>query len=497
MKKFAWTIAAFVAFVGLLGWTLTKERGRVPDKEEVFRGEIVRAEDITRLEIIRYEHKAVDADEPPEDPGTPLETLRTAMEKRDDEWHVTQPYEGLADPETAASMVKTIVELKPSVREDADLSAPEYGLENPLLEVVATLKTDRHVRITVGGDTPVGGKLFAKISDKQGLFLLPSSFRTDLDKDPDTLRDKKLARFDKADVMRVTFISPNGTIAAERRKQDAEKDMWQIVKPEQVKGSEWAITSAFGKLAETDVKEHLDAGDLNRYGLDRPRAFCRVELKDGRVIDVSIGKEIRRKLKVSEYSDTEEEKDLVYAMRRGRNEVLLVEKTLLDELSKDLMAFRDNRILDFARDQVLSMRIARRTGLNFTVMRAGDDWTIQSPTTGRASRTKVDDILWDLTDLEAREYVTPTPDLKQVGLAVPSTVITLRLRGNRNIQVKIGDEIKLAADSWYYCQTSESPQVYKVTDMLIKDLPETLEDLQEGDVPAPPMSFDDMDLHIE
>lgn len=518
MKRFAWTIAALVIFVGLLVWTLTKERGRVPEKEEVFRGEIASADDLTGIEVVKFETQPVD-EEPSEedededegeaedeaeakdedkakdkhkdkDPNKRVETKRIAMQKRGDEWYLTKPFEGLIDPDTAKSMVKAIVELKPSVNKDVNPSGKEFELDNPTLEVTASLQSGKQIKITVGVDTPVGAKLFAKISDREGLFLLPSMFKTDLDKEPDKLRDKKLARFEKDDVTRVTFVNQNGTVTAEREKKDKDKDNWNITRPARYKGDEWSITSAFGKAGEVEAKEFADKPkDLKKFGLDKPRAQCKIELKDGKVIEVAIGKQIKKKVKASEYSDTEEEKELVWAMRKGRPEVLLVETTLFDDLNKNLMALRDKHILDIERDQVMAVKVARRKGLTFAVTRAGDDWMIQTPQTGKANKTKVDDILWDLTDLEAKEYLAKAPDMKAIGLAVPSTVITLKLSGDKSIKIKFGDEVKEGAETSYYCQTSESKQVYKVGDLALKDLPEDIEALKEG----APDSFSDTD----
>lgn len=521
MRKFATTIVAVVIFAGLLAWTLTKERGRVPDKEEVFRGEIARADDLTKIEIVKYERTLASAAEstnkenapggaeeasndegqPPESPvsanaeaksAAPREvvkTTRVVLEKRDDDWYALEPFQGLVDPDTAKAMVKAIVELKPGVRKDADVTAKEFALDKPTLEVTGYLKGGRQVKITLGADTPMGAKVFAKISDKEGLFLVPASFKTDMDKKPETLRDKKLARFDRDKVVRVTFTNQKGTVVAQKQGDSKTKSTWRIISPGEYKADEWAITSGINKVTDSEAKEFApNPNDLKAYGLDRPRAQIKVELKDGKVFEVVVGNQIRKKVKVSEYSTTEEEKDLVYAMRLGRPEVLLVESTLFDDLNKDLFALRDKHILDLKRDDVLSFKVERAKGLSFSVMRTGDTWTLQTPEAAKANKNKVDDILWDLTDLQAKEYVEGQLDMKQIGLAVPSTVITLRLRGGKTVTVKFGDEVKAGSDTLYYCQTSDSQQVYKVGDLVMKDLPQKVEDIKEGATGSSPAS---------
>ena len=517
MKRFKTSLIALVVLALLLVWILTNQRGRVPEAEEVFRRDIASADDLTKIEVITFEEPAADEDEGDEDAadgedadtdedvdadGTDaagpdsadktdededkadtrkrVEKTRVTIQKRGDEWYITHPYEGLIDPDSAESMSKAVIELKPDVREDADPASAEFGLDNPTMQVSFWLRSGNQTTVTLGEDTPVGAKIYAKISGKDGLFLMGTSFKSDMGKEPDTLRDKKLARFEKEEVVKASFTTKAGTVVAEKTTKNDE-DVWSVTSPGDYKGDEWAITSAFGKVSEVEAKEFgKSPKDLKRYGLDKPRAQCKIELKDGKVFEVAVGKQITKKIKASEYADTEEEKDLVYAMRKGRPEVLLVENTLFDDLNKDLMALRDKHLLDIERDDVISLKVARKKGVSFLVARAGEEWSLRSPETGPANKSKVDDILWSLTDMEAREYVGKVADLKVIGLAVPSTTITIKLKSGDTLKVLFGDQVKDEADQVYYCQTSQSDQVYKVGDLALKDLPEKVEDLKPG-----------------
>ncbi len=497
MKRYAATLVALLLFAGLLTYSLVRERGRVAEKEEVFSTEIRSDKDVAKIEVIKY-------DVPPTAPGAKpapaakhAEVRHISAEKHGDEWWVVQPFSGVMDPDNAKTMVKAVVELKPSVRKDKDinLNAPEFGLANPKFLVTVALTRGTTLRVSVGENTPVGSQAFAKIEGKEGLFLVPTSFTTDLDKDPDTLRDKKLARFEKEKVARVTFTNARGTVVAQ--KQGDEKDAkWQITTPGAFKGDEFALSTAFGKLNELDAKEFGDRpNDLKLYGLDRPRAECKVETRDGKSYDVIVGSQVRKKVK-KEYGTETEDKDLVYAMRRGRPEVLLVETSLFDELNKDVFAFRDKRLFDFKRDDVEIVDVSRTKGLSFTAGRTKEEWEVRAPQHAKGNRNKLDDILWDLCDLEAKEYLASDVDLRQCGLAVPSTVVTLTLKNGRQVKIKFGDEIKNVAvgGPWYYCQTSDSSQVYKVSESALKDLPAKFEDLKQdssnpasmGLTPPPP-----------
>lgn len=503
MKRSLWTLGAFVVFVGLLVWVLTHERGRVPDKEEIFRGEIARAEDVTRIEVIKYTVVPAPANPAPAENaeagpsgsaaqnavaggagGTTTREDRLVIERRGDDWYLTHPIQGLVDPDTAKNMVKAIVELKPGVRENIQPTAKEFGLDQPNMAVVATLRNGKQVKITLGADTPVGSKIFATISDKKGLFLVPVSFRTDLDKKPNAIRDKKLARFERDKVKRVTFINDKGTVEAVKEKDAKGKTKWKIVKPGTYKGDEISITSSFGKVADVEAKDFApNPNDLKAYGLDKPRAQCRIEMEDGKVYEILVGNQTTAQVKTSEYSDTTETKDLVYAMRKGRPEVLMVESTLFTDLDKDLMALRDKRILEFTRDDVLSFKVERRQGASFSVLRAGDEWKLQTPEIATADKYKIEDIIGDMVDMEAREYLEKAPDQRSVGLFAPQAAITVNLRGGKTVVIKFGDEAPGTAEKLVYCQISTSTQMYKVTDQVLRALPQKIDDIKQGATP--------------
>ncbi len=505
MRKFTGTIIALLVFVGLLIWVITQERGRVPEEGEVLAKQIHKGGEIVGIESIKYDLATVleqrekdeaeadataeegaesdatedaasderpddegkDGKKEPVDPRKRIEDRRFAMELRDDEWWFTKPFKGLVDPDTADKLVKAIERLKPDVREDEDPKQEQFGIDNPSLKVIVRLKKGREFTITLGDNTPVGAQIYGAIDGLEGLYLIPSMFKTDMEQEPEKARDKKLARFEKEDVERTTLTNAAGTIVAEKTEK-GDKVQWNITSPEKYKADEWQVSSTFGKVVEVEAKEFAaDPSDLKSYGLDKPRARCKVELKDGKT-----------------------EKDMVYALRLGRPEVLLVETTLFDDLNKDLMALRDKRILDFDRERVASVQVTRKDGFGFAVNRAGDEWVIQKPETGPASKTKVDDILWDLNDLEAEEYLGTNVDLKAKGLAVPQVTITLKLTGKETLKIKIGDKVEDKGAASYYCQVEGDKQVYRVREMVMLDLPEKIEDLKPSATGTDPSADD-------
>ncbi|MFP3904268.1 MAG: hypothetical protein ACLFWB_08525, partial [Armatimonadota bacterium] len=80
MRAYVRTIAAALIFIALAVYIFTSERGRVPEKEELFGLQTRVAQ---KLEVQR--------------PGEE----QVVLERRDDRWYVMAPYQGLADQDTA------------------------------------------------------------------------------------------------------------------------------------------------------------------------------------------------------------------------------------------------------------------------------------------------------------------------------------------------------------------------------------------------------------
>ena len=455
--RYRYTIAAALIFVALLAWVLTQERGRVPEKGEVFKLDV---KQVTRLEI----H--------PKD-GKPI-----TLEKRGKQWWITSPFEAWADKDEVERMVRTICELKPDHRPDEDPNKKEFGLNEP--ELVVRMWYDggkKKVELAIGKETPVGSQRFAKIEGKKGLYLVSSYVKTDLDKKPEDLRDKKLAHYDQDDIQTVELTTSKGTFTLVAR-TEGDKREWYLQSPIETKADHWTVDTIVTRPKDVEARGFDRPGkDLKRYGLDKPKVKLSLRAKDGTTYTILVGKKEKRKVK-KQWGEGEEEQEICYAMLEGRPEVLLVEANFLDDLDKDLMALRDKHVVEFDRDKVVGIKVQQQKGVNFTLAKRGDQWYIDAPQPGKAKQTKVDDILWDLEDLETSEFIEKPEDLKQYGLAVPATVVTLQMSDGDQIKIYFGYK---TSDGRYYCKTNKSDTVYVVSDLLLSALPKKIDDLKASE----------------
>ena len=469
--RWRFTVAAGLVFVALLAWVLTQERGRVAEEGEAFG---LNVEQSTKLEIKRKDEKDI------------------VVEKRGDDWYLVAPIQGLANTDEVERMVKAIAELKPSGSSDeVDPDAEDFGLKTPDLTAKLWYNGDQSVQVSLGGETPVGSERYARISGSDKLYFVSGTLRSTLSKDPDKLREKKLAKFEKDDVTRLALQHGQTRVVCVKRGGEAET-YWQLTEPLKTNGDEWNIKRLIDKVVELTAEDFLKENkDDKALGLDRPQVRLTLNLKDGRKLSVSLGKQEQRKV-----GDQDEETAIVFARSSERKEVLLVKDDVLDDLRKSVFDLRDKSVVQMDRDDVKRIEVERKQGMSFSVARRPAGWWVEQPKQLDAKEATVNDLLWNLEDLDAKEFVTEQAkpnDLRQYGLVVPDIAIKVTLRGRDDpVRILIGFQ---TSEGDYYCTTSESDQVLTVSDFLVKDLPEGIDDLKklatDMTPEMPPMTFEE------
>lgn len=471
--KWRFTVAAALVFAALLAWVLTQEQGRVAEEGEAFG---LDAETATHLKVERAGEDAL------------------VLEKRDDQWHLVSPIEGLADSDQVMRMVKAIAELKPnSSREGVDLSSADFGLVEP--DVIATLQCGaKTAQISLGADTPIGASRYAKIEGRDKLYIVPAALRTTLSKAADELREKKLANFETDDVRGIEVQTSEDHVAATRI-GEGDKPRWRLTEPLDTLGDEWNIKQLINKIKDMKAEDFLaDEASDEQLGLAKPQVSVTLTMTDGKKLTVSIGKQSKRVIGTGTT-----EADVLFVRSSERSEILIVKADVLKALTKTTFDLRDKSVVQIDRDSIQRVKVERKRGLSFSVGRRPDGWIVEKPTVADPSRSKIDNLLWDIEDLSAKSYVTEDAsdeDLRGYGLLVPSAALTITAGADKPIKIYIGDQTE---DGDYYCMTNQSKQVVTISKFLVDDLPDTEEDLkasasdmtpetpfQPGEMPTPP-----------
>lgn len=199
-------------------------------------------------------------------PNTPPVELR----RTDGTWAITAPGEWTADAGEVGGLLSALRGLRAQdFIDDAD-SDDAYGLDAPRLTVAVSLEgADDETSVQIGSDapgTPEG--IYARASNAETIYKLPSWSLGNLDKDVSKLRDRTVLPFE-ADAIGAVTITSRGTPAVTLRRAD--DSTWSVDGGE-AGPDEAAITRFVSDLRQTKPPDIVsdDAADFPRYGLDDP-----------------------------------------------------------------------------------------------------------------------------------------------------------------------------------------------------------------------------------
>ncbi len=252
------------------------------------------------------------------------------LEKRKDAgsraWEIVSPLHASTDAFALSGLTRKLSELKFErlITENAkDLA--EFGLDKPSLTI--TYKAGKHEgMISFGSKSPIGYGIYATTGEGKKVYLIAGLDKQEIDKSLFDLRDKKLLTLETDQVNRV--IIERGTTRWILNKKD---DRWLLEGDENLKIDREKVEGFVRPIvwAEALSFENEEAVDLKPYGLDIPSA--RVVLSDdSRTEELIFGKVAKGK-----------REDSIYAMVRGKRQIVTVRKRLLDNLPTEKNQIRE------------------------------------------------------------------------------------------------------------------------------------------------------------
>lgn len=252
MKKFAGTYIALAVLVALGAYILFVEGIKPPKSDEEKVVLEAPADDITHLAI--------------EQAGGVVELERSA----DGEWAITAPKRVAASQAAVKGVVDTLAKLKceKKVQEKAD-DLQAFGLDSP--EVRVTVATNRGTKdVLVGAMTPVGSGSYAKLGERDPIYVLGSSVVQALQRSLDDLRERGIFQMANGSVTGLRILGAGGT---EMRLEKKPNDEWRIAHPFDDEADRWRVSDLIWDLTSLEAQEFADdeGQDPSRWGLDHPR----------------------------------------------------------------------------------------------------------------------------------------------------------------------------------------------------------------------------------
>jgi len=328
-------------------------------------------------------------------------------------WRIVQPIQARADSARVNDLIGT---LKTRIRKRVPPNDKEYGLEHPQLTLTVTTESGA-TKTFLFGDKGVSYSLYMRERNDQDAAIVESYLLDDLSKSPDDLRDRKVLRFEPADVTRIEVRRRSKTIAVERA-----NGSWAMKEPFAVPANAKAIDKALQALADLSVTHFLaeNVTDFAPFGLADPPLRVTLTLREGSPVTLHIADR-----------PTQEGHLLVSVV--GEQSVVAVAPESLESLPKTAFDWRDRRIADFQRTETTRIEIRTSRGEIALEKREGDapGWYLVKPETAKADDAHLDDLLFRLDALEATRILDDAAqNSAKYGLDRPT--LTLVFKGPPN-----------------------------------------------------------------
>src|ERR1017187_7605178 len=163
-----------------------------------------------------------------------LANLTIDLSRQDNKWTMTQPKPLAADQDAVSSMVSTLSSL------NADKTVEGKTAE-----------------LLIGNATLDSAGYYAKLASDSHVYTIASFAKTNLDKTPEFLRDKRLLTFDPDKLTRVELQSKGQTVEFGKNGQNE----WQIVKPRPLRADSSQVSGLVDKLRDAKLDNTETAED--------------------------------------------------------------------------------------------------------------------------------------------------------------------------------------------------------------------------------------------
>ncbi len=116
----------------------------------------------------------------------------------------------------------------------------------------------------------------------------------------------------------------------------------------------------------------------------------------------------------------------VYVQFQGEPEVFLTSQVLFLTAGKELLEWRDKKVLDINRDKIQAIEVINSAN-TIRIIQQDEEWHLESPIQERADQNSVSSLLSTIELGEAQEFVSDEPgELKSYGLDPPTATIRVR-----------------------------------------------------------------------
>ncbi|HEY2798363.1 MAG TPA: DUF4340 domain-containing protein [Thermoanaerobaculia bacterium] len=323
-------------------------------------------------------------------------------------WKMTVPQRYPAESFVVSSLVSDLAAMKRSGEEVADAKPADFGLDKPVATATFewTEADDPKARktrtIEFGAEVPGTDVVSARLAHTEKVLFVPSSVLTSVKKNSDEFLSKDVFGVAGSDMNRLEILRGRGRLVLVRK-----NGTWWLAEPFSDLADAQEADRLAGQIAALRAREFVRGGaDLPAQGLN-PSLF-HVAVTDAKGGTVAV-----------DFGATRADGNAVYAQRDGQ--VLTVDREIVDDLSKEAVAFRSSRLADFNRTEVTGLDgVFGKT--TFALAQKDGGWTSGGHAVLAPS---VDDVESAILDAQSKGFLD---EAEAKTLGTPDATITVKTK---------------------------------------------------------------------
>jgi hypothetical protein len=302
-------------------------------------------------------------------------------------WTLAGAVAGPADAVTADALVSDLARLEVIGEVKENVDPKEFGLDAPKATATVGLKDGRKLVLKFGREIP-GTDAVAAAEEKR-VAAVKYAPMASLAKPVDEFRSKSLLEIPASEVTQISVVKGPNRVVLLREVEGENRSDWRIEAPTKDLAAQGFVEQLLSDIAAARISEFpaLPAGDLARVGLNPAAAVVTLQKGAEVVSSLSFG------------AAKAETTGKIYAKREGL--VVVVDDRVLENLSKEFSAFRENRLCPV--DSWAAVRVTYESGdVRAGAERVGGEWRSGGKTIGAAL---AEDLVDRISRAEAKGFV--------------------------------------------------------------------------------------------
>lgn len=376
---------------------------------------------------------------------------------KDGTWQMTAPIQTEADARVVQSMLRALAlgRITRVVEEQATALGP-FGLDKP--SMILTLTADsQHETVSIGESGPISSTLYAMRASDKKVLLTDLSTKDFLNKTLLSFRKKEVLPLESSQVERVRLTYPKTEIVLYRTDAKDNKKKWSIRYPIEASADQAEVRTLLMKLDDLKALAFIDPGP------QRDEQVKKLTKPDIKIMVYARGVEHTVKLYQPDPSSGE-----AFAVTTPEAPIYRINPMMLKDLTKDLFALQDKRLLGIEGDDLAMLEVKTRDD-HYTLIQQNNTWVLEDAPQKTLDQEKVALFVSRVVDLPAEiRIVKQAGPLAPYGLSSPTAEFTAT---GKDGKVKGRLVLGTRAGGLVYAMGHGLPGVFQARSDLLSQIP--------------------------